>query len=164
MFQFALAVALAGASVPTTDLAPTNTVTESPNVSIVDPRAIVAALQSHGYRAELDLSGKVPEIRSGAGGWNYSIYFQGCEEGRNCHDLLFYAAWDHENGIPTLEQINAFNRKSRFVRAYLDEHSDPVLEMDLVFTGHQVGSQTFKESLDIWQAVISSFANHIKAD
>ncbi len=131
-------------------------------ISIADPRSMVSFLQAQGYQATLDLTGKSPAIKSGVSGWKYSMVFHGCTEGKDCKDLLLYAGWDPAKGNETsVEKINEFNRDSRFARAYLDDEKDPVLEMDLVFTGHEMSEAMLKENLEIWSSVVSRFAKHV---
>ncbi len=48
--------------------------------------------------------------------------------------LLFYAGWSTQQPV-SLQAINAWNRDSRFGRAYLDSEGDPVIELDLLMTG-----------------------------
>jgi len=132
------------------------------NIRIENPAEIVPVLQSLGYQAKLDLTGKVPSIDSSTSGWKYTIYFQGCSEGKACKDLLFYAGWKrNKDGSPTLEQINEFNREYRFSRAYLDKEQDPAVEMDAMFTNHEMRRAAFEEHLDVWADVLAKFSKHI---
>jgi hypothetical protein len=131
-------------------------------VSIADPAALVSFLQSKGYKAELDMSGERPIIRSGAGGWKHSIVFHGCEAKKDCQDLLFQASWDAEKDEQrSLDKINAFNREKRFARAYVDDEQDPVVEMDVIFTDHAMDEKMLEEHLDIWDTMVANFAKHI---
>ena len=131
-------------------------------INIADPASLVSFLQSKGYRAELDLSGERPIIHSGAAGWKHRIVLNGCDQKKNCRDLLFQASWDAEaDDQRSIDKINAFNRDKRFARAYVDEDQDPVIEMDVVFTDHAMEPKMLEEHLDIWDDVIADFAKHI---
>ncbi len=55
------------------------------------------------------------------------------EEKGEASSIKLRAAWGAKNLTP--KAINAFNRKFRFVKAYLDHESDPVLESDLLIEG-----------------------------
>ena len=55
------------------------------------------------------------------------------EEKGEALSLKLRAAWGAKNLTP--KAINAFNRKFRFVKAYLDQEGDPVLENDLLVEG-----------------------------
>ena len=134
-------------------------------ISIADPQNLVTYLQSNGFKAQLDLSGDFPRIRSGVSGWNYTISFHNCTNGKQCHDLLFYSGWEtRADAKPPLDKINAFNRENRFVRAFVDEEKDPIIEMDVVFTDHQMSEAMFKEHLDIWDSMIVKFVSELDLD
>ncbi len=55
------------------------------------------------------------------------------EEKGEASSIKLRAAWGAKN--LTTKAINAFNRKFRFAKAYLDHESDPVLESDLLVEG-----------------------------
>lgn len=130
-------------------------------VSIADPKTLVPVLQSLGYQAKLDASGKVPSIDTAAAGWKFSIHFQNCKEGKDCEDLLFYAGWEAGEKKPTLEQVNEFNRDNRFGRAYIDKDQDAVIEMDVIFTDKLMSRKALEEHLDVWSMTLGTFAKHI---
>lgn len=56
-----------------------------------DPQSVVQALQAEGYKAALGKSSQTgnPKIESAASGYNYTIYFYECEQGRQCGSLQF---------------------------------------------------------------------------
>jgi len=67
--------------------------------------------------------------------------------------LLFYAGWAAHSSV-SLFEINDWNSRSRFGRAYVDETGDPVVELDLLLTGG-VTAQTLKEYIEIFVAAVS---------
>ncbi len=62
--------------------------------------------------------------------------------------LLIYAGWSADGATP-LETINAWNRASRFGRAYVDEDGDPVIELDLLVAGG-ITMATIQAYLDVF--------------
>lgn len=67
--------------------------------------------------------------------------------------LLFYAGWAIDTQVP-LSEINDWNSRSRFGRAYVDEAGDPAIELDLLLTGG-VTSQTLSKYIDIFVGTAS---------
>jgi hypothetical protein len=133
-------------------------------VDISDPRNLVQYLQGRGFRAELDLSEETPSIQSGAAGWRFYIYLQGCKEKKNCRDLLLQASWDTKDGEgPPIDKLNDYNRDNRFARVYLDKEKDPVIEMDVIFTDGRMDAKMLEEHLDLWSESLGRFATDIKA-
>lgn len=127
-----------------------------------DPETLVRFLQEEGYRAQLtrDRTGD-PMIRSASGGTGFSIMFYGCKSNRQCADLQFQAAWDFEQGHPSAALINQWNAERRFTKAYLDKENDPVLEMDVLFTGGRMGREAFAEHLAAYTDGLAAFEKHV---
>lgn len=126
-------------------------------VSIADPNSLVTALQKAGYKAKLTYEEGKPEIESSAAGAIFYLYFQNCEGKDGCEDIMVQSAYDVDKDAVSLETINKFNKDNRWARAYLDDERDPVLEMDLVFTGKQLDESTFVEGIKAWDDVLGRF-------
>ncbi|MEZ4633251.1 MAG: YbjN domain-containing protein [Deinococcales bacterium] len=62
------------------------------------------------------------------------FYGQDSEASGEGSSLKFRSAWGNAKNL-SHKAINAFNRKFRFVKAYLDLEGDPILEMDLLVEG-----------------------------
>jgi len=67
--------------------------------------------------------------------------------------LLFYAGWDVETQV-SLSEVNDWNSRSRFGRAYVDEMGDPTVELDLLLIGG-VTAQTLEEYIEVFVASVS---------
>ncbi|MFI4976498.1 MAG: YbjN domain-containing protein [Caulobacterales bacterium] len=117
---------------------------------------VAAVLQAKGYQAQIgtDNTGD-PKIHSGAEGSGFNIFFYGCHKTPRCASIEFEAAYHIEGGMQ-FEQINAWNQKNRFGRAYLDNVKDPYIEMDLDME-HGYTSEAIDNNIDTWDAVLSSF-------
>lgn len=125
------------------------------------PAEIVAAMQKAGYQAELKTDGEGdPMIESTANGAVFVVGFFGCEKGRHCTDLQFYAGWSSEEKEDP-SQINGFNQEYRFIRAYIDAEDDPVVEMDVMGIDGKVPVAQFDRSLEAWSALMGRFMLHL---
>ena len=58
---------------------------------------------------------------------NYTVVLTDCTTGTDCNGLLFHAVWQ-KKGI-SLKMVNRWNAEATVGRVFLDEESDPVLEM-----------------------------------
>ncbi len=67
---------------------------------------------------------------------NMLIIFYGpdSETKGEANSLKFRSAWGNSKDL-SAKAINAFNRKFRFVKAYLDHEGDPILENDILVEG-----------------------------
>lgn len=143
--------AFAMASVPAT----------AQTVTAGSPQGIVSALQSAGYQAELtkDSSGD-PLIRSAASGARFSILFYGCTGGSGCTTVQFYAGFK-SSGSVAVGKMNEWNRTKRFSRAYLDNDSDPCIEMDVNLDPGGMSRALFLDNLQVWSNSLGQFRTYI---
>lgn len=126
----------------------------------VSPTAIVDMFQSEGYKAKLEAtkSGR-PVLRSSSSGKEWSIIFYGCNDGQSCTSLQFYTSYDLDNSI-SLEKINEYQKGSRFVKIWLDDELDPIVELDINLYGG-VTKENILDWLGLWEASISKFEKFI---
>ena len=131
------------------------------NVQAEYPAAIAELMKTFGYRAELTTDDQGdPKIKSSAGGANFSVYFYGCTNGKDCTSIQFSAGFDLTDGT-TLEVVNDWNTAKRYGKVYLDSENDPYIEMDINLEFGGVGEETFRDTLDIWDRLVSDFKTHI---
>lgn len=129
-------------------------------VDATDPAELVSIIQELGYRGvlEVDDAGD-PMIRSSVGGTEFTILFHGCEDGNECRSLLFRVGYDLPDGT-TVEVVNDWNATKLFGRAYLDEESDPWLELTMNTYGG-VSRLNFEDTFDWWEIVVADFEDHV---
>jgi hypothetical protein len=128
-------------------------------VASATPQSVVRALQAAGYKAELATdTGGDPMIRSSAAGAKFTVFFFGCEKNANCGEIQFYAGWTDK---VSLEQINAWNRKHRFGRAYLDDKGEVNIEYDVNLEGAGVSDALFRNDLELWDSLMGEFQTYI---
>lgn len=131
------------------------------NVQAEYPAAIAELMKTFGYRAELTTDDQGdPKIKSSAGGANFSVYFYGCKNGKDCTSIQFSAGFDLTDGT-TLEVVNDWNTAKRYGKVYLDSENDPYIEMDINLEFGGIGEETFRDTLDIWDRLVSDFKTHI---
>ena len=128
-------------------------------VSAKEPDKILSIAKGFGS-AELgvDRDGD-PRIKGRIEGTNYYLYFFGCKENKNCTSVQFYTVWSRDDK-PSLEDINTWNSKIRFGKAYLDSEKDPALKMDVVLL--DVTPAYLEEWFDWWRVIVANFKKHIE--
>ena len=62
---------------------------------------------------------------------------------------------------PALGAINGWNRRKRFVKAYLDEEGDPGISMDLNLDFGGISQTLFQDSLTLWAGQMGAFQKEI---
>lgn len=138
--------------------------TESITDQIVDgsnPQALVEIIQNLGYRASLEVDSEGdPLIRSSVGGTQFALVFYGCSETHNdCQILLFKAGYELNDKIG-MELINQWNATRLFGRAYLDDVSDPWIELVLNVQGGVTRAQ-FEKTFEWWETSVGEFEDEI---
>lgn len=130
-------------------------------VSAKDPQTLVAALQAKGYQAELTSASGEPAIKSGAGGAKFTIFFDNCTDGKDCTTVTFFTGFTDLEG--TIDEMNEWNRTSRFARAYVDKEGDPVLRMDVDLDHAGIPIANFNEYLDVWSSLVPKYVSLLRA-
>ncbi len=125
-----------------------------------DPNTIAEIIKDEGFRAGIksDSSGN-PRITSTSQGVRFSIYFYGCENGRNCDSIQFQAGFDFNDPQPA-DVVLRWNREKRFTRAVLTDNGDPIIRLDVNLDGG-VTRANFQDTFDIWTILLGQFRDHI---
>ena len=101
-----------------------------------------------------------PKISGKIEGQPYSIYFSNCTDNKNCEDVDLYAGY---LGIkPSADKINAWNRDTRFARAYLDKDGDAGIDMDINLV-HGVSADNLDSTLSIWAQLVKKYTAYVGA-
>ncbi len=132
-------------------------------VSAKRPETVVAFLQEKGFRAELSEGEDGPQIKSGAGGTPFTIFFRNCEKKLNCTTVSFFSGYTDLDNVP-LAKINGWNQNNRFARAYIDSENDPVLIMDVDLDHDGIPKANFGEYLDIFSGLAPKYLNYLRGD
>ena len=149
--RFLLAGALAAMAFPA----------QSQNVTASDPGSIVRAMHGAGYQARLTTAEDGnPQIDSGASGSNFSIFFFDCTDGRDCRAIQFHSSYEHP--APALEQLNLWNRETRYARGFISESGTPTIEMDVnLDAAGGISNALFLDNLDLFVLVMGIFEDRI---
>uniref|UniRef100_B0T052 YbjN domain-containing protein n=1 Tax=Caulobacter sp. (strain K31) TaxID=366602 RepID=B0T052_CAUSK len=120
---------------------------------------VAAWLQKGGYKAELTKDdGGDPLINSAAEGQTFKIYFYDCKDAR-CKALQFSAGFDLKEPLK-YEKINEWNRKNRYLKAYLDDDGDPYVQYDInVNAGRTVSG--LDDDFGVWTGMLGDFTKFI---
>lgn len=129
-------------------------------VDSTDVDIIASLIQDEGYRAVVSTDGVGdPMITSSANGYDFDVFFYGCTDGATCRDIQFSVSFDLEDGM-SLTRAQDFNLEKRWAKVYLDEESDPRLEMDYNMYGG-VSATNFNDTLDWWVIIMNEFIEYI---
>ena len=155
------ALLCAAASAFADDALPAGSASEAQIVDGTDPTALVEIIQDLGYRANLEVDGEGdPMIRSSVGGTQFALVFYGCSEQHdNCQILLFKAGYELNDKVG-MDVINQWNATRLFGRAYLDEVSDPWIELVLNMQGGVTRAQ-FEKTSEWWEMSVGEFEDEI---
>jgi Putative bacterial sensory transduction regulator len=131
-------------------------------VTAKNPQSIVSALQNAGYKAELTKDGTGdPLIRSSSSGSSFAIFFFGCTKNVDCATIQFFAGYTDKKA--TLSQMNDWNSKKRFGRAYLADSGAARIEMDVDLDDGGLSAKLFEDNVEFWVVTMSAFEKHIGA-
>lgn len=125
------------------------------------PDSVIAQMQQAGLQAKLetDDSGD-PMIASGAAGANFSVYFYGCTDKKDCTSVQFNSCFTLEKPV-ALDVINAFNADKRYAKGHLNDDGDTCLLMDINLAGDGVNSDNFQESINTWTVQLGAYMTAI---
>ena len=131
-------------------------------VTSQNPQALLAAVRSVDPQAQLqNPSDGGPYIASSYNDMKYLILLMNCDDAeQNCKTVQFYMGFSDAKQT-SLEQLNEWNKTKRFARAYRDNDSDPVLEMDLDLDFKGIPRQNFLESIATWKTLMDAYRAHL---
>jgi hypothetical protein len=129
-------------------------------VSAENPEELASILRDLGFQAKLEKDDiGDPVIRSSSGGVDFRIYFYDCKSNKRCKSLHFSVGYDLADGS-SLDAVQQWNADKRFASAYLDNESDPFLQMDINTEGG-ISPKNFETSLELWQSLKGEFEDFI---
>uniref|UniRef100_UPI0037CC2593 YbjN domain-containing protein n=1 Tax=Sphingorhabdus sp. TaxID=1902408 RepID=UPI0037CC2593 len=124
------------------------------------PETVAVGVQDAGFRAKVDKDDAGdPMIYSEASGFKFQILFYECDKGKECSSLQFVSYFGAEDDN-TPEYANAWNAKTRFIRASV-EKKELQLAYDITTTGG-LNKANFTDVLEWWSAMLGEFALFVK--
>lgn len=125
-----------------------------------DPEAIAEIARGYGaVEVTSDAVGD-PMLRGRMEGVQYLVLFYGCNDGRNCSNIQFQAAWIN-SGNTTEDSLRVWNRENRFGKAFLDNENDPVIQWDVNLFGG-VSRANLDDTFDWWRVVLDNFEDYLE--
>jgi hypothetical protein len=120
-----------------------------------DPPGLTRYMESTGYRVTLGADTRGDPLISGRiSRSDYVIQFYECENGAFCNSIQFMSQTEKPPGM-TMEQINSFNMRWRYVRATLTD-TQLRLQMDVNLDAG-VTADNFEDTLDIWRQLLEIY-------
>lgn len=121
-----------------------------------NPQGVVASLQAQGYKAVLGKSENTgnPKISSAASGYDYTIFFYGCEKGANCTSLGFSITFA-DDGTNSTDLANEWNSDKRFSAMSFDKSDKSLMLTYDVSTIGGLNQVNFADVVDWWQTMLS---------
>jgi hypothetical protein len=125
----------------------------------VTAEEVASVLHQKGYKAQVttDDSGD-PMVRSASSGVDFLVVYYECNHKPRCASIQFYAGFKKPGITPA--QIAEWNATKRFGRAYLDDLSDPRVEMD-VDVEHGTTTEAIGNAVERWVSVLTEFTKFI---
>lgn len=121
-----------------------------------NPDGIVSSLQAQGFKAVLgksDATGN-PKISSAAAGYNYTIFFYGCDKaGAGCTSLSFAVTFD-DDGTNSADLANEWNKDKRFTTMAFDPADKSLTVSYDVTTIGGLNQVNFADVVDWWQTML----------
>ena len=117
-----------------------------------NPPEVATALKEAGYKAELKTNDKgEPYISSSANGSPFTVEFYGCKGVTDCGSFQFYAYYK-KDALYTLDLVNEWNAKKRFLKLAIDSDGDLSIWMDVAGIGRMTQAN-FADWVD-WYSVM----------
>lgn len=131
-------------------------------VAATNPTAIVHALQTAGYKAELGKDGTGdPLISSSSSGTSFAVYFYGCTKNTACKTIQFSASY--AGGTTSLARINEWNATKRWGQGYMTDSGAARVQMDVDLEQGGMSNALFIDNLEYWLATMTAFEKFIAA-
>lgn len=127
------------------------------------PDAIIAALESAGFEAEIGKEDDGdPKISSTDKGQPFGVHFYGCKEHEHCTYVQFTQGWNLKKGI-TLDKIDKWNNDNVWGQAYRDDEKDPWLALTVNFKGG-VTPDYLDDMIEWWSVIVDDYETAIGWD
>jgi hypothetical protein len=125
----------------------------------VTAKEVADVMTSKDFPAEIatDKDGD-PLVRSTVKDFKFGVFFYGCHGKPRCDSIQFSAGFSLKGVTP--EKVAQWNRTKRFGRAWLDDQSDPWVEMDMDLE-HGATTEAVANDLDRWVGVVTEFNKFI---
>ena len=108
-----------------------------------------------GYQAKLDKDKTGdPMISSAASGYNYDIWFYGCDKNTDCDSLQFQISFLKDD-TNTVDLANVWNKAKRFGQANIDDKGRFVVSFDVTTIGG-LTPKNFEDVVAWWSGTLAN--------
>lgn len=129
-------------------------------IDVRQPSQVADALRDAGYKAELKVNKRdEPYISSAANGSPFTIEFYGCKAKVDCGSFQFYG-WYKKDPLYTLELVNEWNARKRFLKIAIDSDGDLGMYLDVTGVG-KMTKEAFADWVDWYQAMDAELAKFL---
>jgi hypothetical protein len=126
------------------------------------PQSIADALKAQGFKAQVERNEQTgnPLVSSAASGYNYKIYFYGCEQAAKCTTLSFVTVFE-KDGTNTPELANLWNKENRFSQMAVNDNGTLAFSYDVTTVGG-LNKANFADVVDWWQTMLGQASKFFK--
>jgi hypothetical protein len=129
-------------------------------IDATDPDALLAFLENLGYDAELGVDDYGdPKIDGTVSESEFTLFFYGCSNNKDCTSLQFSHAWDLVDDV-TLEKVNEWNVDQLWGQAYVLDEGDVALSFAFNVEGG-VTEDNLESTIDLWDRTLVAFEEFI---
>ncbi len=101
-----------------------------------------------------------PKLRVDYYGNEFSVYYYGCEDNRNCDAVQFFSGYQTDGSV-RLSTINEWNMENRFVRSYVSAEGSARIEMDIFMGRDGISADDFARQVSMWSRGMKDFEEFI---
>ncbi len=123
--------------------------------------SIVAYFEAEGASVEstIDNVGD-PKLTVDFYGTEFTIYFYGCDDGKNCDSIQFFSGYQTEGSV-RIARANEWNADNRFVRAYISDSGSARIEHDVFLGRNGLSADDFAGLVSRWAGQVRDFEEFI---
>jgi hypothetical protein len=127
------------------------------NLKASEPRAIVQKMLDMGYKAQLGEAEGDPVIESSSDGSSFSLYFVGCDKGKQCEVVEFFDIYSFkkENYVSLRQLVDKWNSEN-YAKAHITDDSI-YLTFPVIMNHEGLGPKLFQSNFDTWILELSDF-------
>jgi len=101
-----------------------------------------------------------PKISVEYYGAEFTIYFYGCDDGKDCDAIQFFSGYRTEGSV-RLSKVNDWNADKRYAIAYISDSGSTRIEQDIFLGREGMHPDDFAKVLGIWVGQMRDFEEHI---
>jgi hypothetical protein len=101
-----------------------------------------------------------PKLRVDYYGSEFSVYYYGCEDNRNCDAVQFFSGYQTDGAV-RLSTINEWNMENRFARSYVSAEGSARIEMDIFMGRDGISAADFARQVSMWSRAMKDFEEFI---